>query len=124
MAHWADSYVGLPGCGPFPCWDLVRRVWAERAGVIYPSFRDTGARVAVIAGQARKGREIGIGLERELDAVIMTVPLRQGLGWISAPAHLGVVAAPGLVLHVQEGALSQIDPLAGLGVVRIVRMPL
>lgn len=118
MAHWADRYVGLPGEGPDPCWLLVRQVWADMLGHALPRFDGSvGEAQAVFDHEAvaRGFIDVKIGQEQPFDAVLMR---GEGRG-----VHIGIVAAPGLVLHVMRNALSCVEPVKRLHVQRIKRPP-
>lgn len=120
MSHWADAYVGQPGEGERPCWLLVRRVWAERAGLFFPRYEGEEA-AETIRREAARFIEIMPGEERELDAVLMNSPVKTAKGWERAELHIGVVVAAGMVLHVQQGELARVEPMKRLGVTRILR---
>lgn len=121
MSHWADDYVGRPGEGERPCWLLVRHVWAERTGLVFPLY-EYGDEVETIQREAARFVEVQPGEERELDAALMSSPVKTATGWERAEIHIGVVVTKGLVLHVHRGELSRIDPLRKLGVTRIMRL--
>jgi hypothetical protein len=127
MSHWADRYVGLPAVGPRPCWDLVRRVWAERLGFEMPHFNETDDPEGTIAREAVAFAPVPPGQEKEFDAVMMLVPHRTAAPgprpFRLAETHIGVVAARGLVLHVEFGRTAAIDPLRAMKVSRILRGP-
>lgn len=127
MSHWADLYVGLPAAGHRPCWDLVRRVWAERLGFQMPRFDETDDPEGTIAREATAFTPVLRGQEREFDAVMMLVPHRTTTTaqrpYRLAETHIGVVAARGLVLHVELGRTATVDPLRGMRVSRILRGP-
>lgn len=109
-----DDYVGLPwldrgrtrdGCD---CWGLLSIVYAERFGVVLPSYRDdyltaadSDAVTSLINGRPAAWREITAGTEQVGDAVLMSIAGR--------PHHIGIVVADGLVLHIERGAGSLIE---------------
>lgn len=108
-----DIYVGLPflehgrshlGCD---CYGLLRLVYQEQLGIMLPSYtthyittQDADHISRLIAGELSPWHEVFI--ERPLDAVL----LREG----SAIRHVGVVASPGKLLHVEDGSEAVIEP--------------
>lgn len=126
MSHWADQYVGLPAQGLRPCWALVRKVWIERLDYWMPSFDGEDDPERAVAAGAQSFVPVAVGQEREFDAVMMNVPMRDkgaAHGFRSAETHIGVVVSPGLVLHVEKGKTSVIDGMKALQVSRILRGP-
>lgn len=110
-----DRFVGIPyrdrgrdqdGCD---CWGLVRLVYRDLLGIELPSYHDRyvtaadrAALASLIAGEMDDWRQIESGTENTFDCVLM----REG----KFPRHVGLVVAPGLVLHVEsENATSQIE---------------
>lgn len=120
LPAWHAGYVGIPfvehgrdraGCD---CWGLVRLILAEQAGLVLPChgavYGSTGE-ADVIAAAIAAGTEqeewlpVSEGSERALDAVLMK-------GYAPDPEtgllrahdmHAGVVAAPGVLIHVERG---------------------
>lgn len=124
MTHWADSYVGLPAEGRWPCWQLVRSVWEKQLGFILPTFDELNSKSEAIRIGSSKFSPIRIGDEKEYDAVMINVPVKVGLkSWRNEEAHIGVVVKPGLVLHVHEKEHSKIESILGQSVSRIIRGP-
>lgn len=125
MACWADAYVGSPAEGARPCWALVRRVWVDRLGFVMPSFDEHDKEQAVRLGTA-EFVPVERGKEQELDVVMMLVPMRDAKaprGFRTSETHVGVVVAPGLVLHVEQGRTATVDPIRTQKVSRILRGP-
>lgn len=123
--HWADAYVGRPAVGSKPCWALVRQVWIDRLGFTMPAFESETEEEAVALGSSAFS-EVPRGQEKELDAVMMKVPMRDRrspAGLRHAETHIGVVVAPGLVLHVERERTAVIERLRDLKVSRILRGP-
>lgn len=120
VAGWTrDAYLGIPyrdlgrdraGCD---CWGLVRLVWAEQAGVEVPMYGTVhggggaGAGVEPAVREATSGdlwKPVRTGDERCFDAVLMRGAWRDGDGVLHAGLiHVGVVVAPGVLLHVEQG---------------------
>ena len=115
---WAADYIGIPfvekgrdraGCD---CWGLVRLVLAERFGLELPSYadeyeslEDLGAIVELIGGAQEGGawRRIAAEETRAGDlAVLRGVPV----------PHIGIVIAPGQMLHTMRGAEASLARLA------------
>lgn len=123
---WVAAYIGLPyreggrgrdGCD---CWGLVRLVLGERFGVSLPEYAQakwsdfdpaglaafmTRER-ATMSGPGGAWREVAIDYARAGDAVLLRI--------LGRPIHVGVVVAPNLFLHIEEGidaALERLDDL-------------
>lgn len=109
-----DEYVGLPWLdrgrdrNGTDCWGLLGMVYAERFGIVLPSFRDdyqtaadSDAVANLIAGNLSEWTEIAAGAERVGDGLLMSIA---GL-----PRHIGVVVGKGVVLHIERGAGSLIE---------------
>jgi hypothetical protein len=111
---WTGDYVGIPfvdlgrnrdGCD---CWGLVRLILAEQAGLALPSLATSEAdhagvqRELRLARRSAEWRHILAGDERLLDVVEMVTPTRTDTGWDFPPLHVGVVAAPGWLIHVER----------------------
>ena len=110
-----SAFVGIPwlergrdrdGCD---CWGLLAMVYREQLGVALPSYRDdyqtladADSVVSLIEGHMGPWREVEAGQERAGDALLMTIAGR--------PRHVGVIATPGLVLHIERGAGALIEP--------------
>lgn len=109
-----DRFVGIPyldrgrsivGCD---CWGLLWLVYRELRGVELPSYSeryvtgaDRGEMARLIAGELDDWQEIPATEEQRFDGVLM----REG----SFPRHIGVVVAPGQMLHVERGQTSRIE---------------
>lgn len=109
---WASDYVGLPFVdggrdrAGVDCWGLVRLVYAERLELLLPDFAevralDLRAVARAIVGSIDGNAWVPVirGAEQEFDVVVM----RGHAGGIGIPAHVGVVAPFGTVLHVEKG---------------------
>ncbi|WP_188052257.1 NlpC/P60 family protein [Aureimonas fodinaquatilis] len=110
-----DHYVGLPfaergrdGDG-LDCWGLLRLIYREQLGITLPSFADAymttedGVALAdLMAGNMGPWIEVARDSERVGDGVLMTLA--------GQPRHIGIVAAPGFVLHIERGMGSIIEP--------------
>lgn len=109
-----DRFIGVPyldkgralaGCD---CWGLVHQVFAELRGIELPSYAeryvtaaDREALARLIDGELDDWDAVAAGAEQAFDVVLM----REG----RFPRHVGVVTAPGLVLHVEPGRTSCIE---------------
>lgn len=113
-----DAYVGMPwrekgrdasGCD---CWGLLALVYREQLGVDLPSLSDAYVTTAdrhalagLIAGELGPWRLIEPGAEARFDGVLMT----EG----GVPRHIGLVAQPGHLLHVERDASAVIESYTG-----------
>ncbi|MGE0289258.1 MAG: hypothetical protein AB7P16_23465 [Bradyrhizobium sp.] len=116
---WCEDYLLLMAgsLGPRPCWELVRRVYQERLGIDLPTHGEVDHRTSVgcaetIAGE-RDGQDwvpVEPGQECEHDVAIVLRIVRGE----AIPAHVGIIAAPGWMLHAEEDR--------GVSVVRLREM--
>ena len=111
---WADQYVGLPYVAGGrsrdggDCWGLFNLAWSEQfAGSLPaydgPAWNSTAAFRGVVAAAnayAAQFETVRQGQEELGDGVLM-----RSCGY---PLHLGLVLAPGLMLHILEGGDSTI----------------
>ncbi|HMO07721.1 MAG TPA: NlpC/P60 family protein [Paracoccaceae bacterium] len=116
MTAWAAPLIGLPfgeGPGQVTCWSLVRRVYADRLGILLPAYGEVSATDLVrIARAMRDGSGAADGwraVDRpaEFDVVLMRGP--QGG---RAVVHVGVMAGAARVLHVEAASHAVLVPLA------------
>lgn len=113
MTHWSADYVGLTweDVGPELCWGLVRKVLAERAGIVVPTYVDRHGGVsddqatiaALLRGEsaAWPWSPVAPGAEQELDVAVFS---RAGV-----ESHVGVVVAPGRMLHLSRDYDARIE---------------
>ena len=110
-----DDYIGLPFAergrdrSGLDCWGLLALIYREQIGIELPSFaeaytttQDGEALSDLIAGNLGPWRDVVRGSERVGDGVLMTLS--------GQPRHVGIVAAPGRVLHIERGMGSIIEP--------------
>ncbi|KTR07329.1 hypothetical protein NS365_04535 [Aureimonas ureilytica] len=109
------DYVGLPFAdhgrdrAGLDCWGLLRLVYAERFGLVLPSYgdgyntvEDGEALAGLIAGHLGPWREVDASAARLGDGVLMS------LG--GQPRHVGLWAGRGMVLHIERGTGSLMEP--------------
>lgn len=112
---WADRYVGLPfraaalGQPGFRCGDLVRKVLAEQFGVVLVDSAPVRGVEAYLARLKANGDWRSVPAPQPGDVLLMTTPVGHGE---AAPLHVGIMATPTHVLHVDEGRLSTCDSVA------------
>lgn len=120
-----SDYVGLPFAergrsrAGIDCWGLVRLVYAERLGLdlprldeAYVSTADRATLQALVEEGRSAWREILPTEVRLLDLALMS-----NLG----VPHIGIVAGPGLVLHVEEGCDAALERLESARIARRLR---
>lgn len=112
---WANNYVGLPyltygrGRDGVDCWGIVVMIWREIYGYALPEvdglFWRGWAEVDLLKGRVAEQRsmfaEISAAEAREGDGVLFKIR--------NAPAHVGLVLRPGVMLHAMRGADSCIE---------------
>ena len=113
LPEWVSGYVGIPfreqgydaaGCH---CWGLVRLVLSERADIDAPSLsqgytssRDVEHINMIIAGESTFWEPVTRGAEKLFDVLTMTRVNRRVRKRIEC--HVGVVVAPGWMLHIER----------------------
>ncbi|MEC8919180.1 MAG: NlpC/P60 family protein [Pseudomonadota bacterium] len=95
-----NEYIGLPyqveGRGPkaYDCWGLIRLVYADRLGIDLPSnlgYDETlTAHTSEMIEQGRDGW-LSVAAPSAYDVVLLNVA--------GSPNHIGLVIAPGWMLH-------------------------
>lgn len=116
---WAAAYVGLPfkehgrDRGGVDCWGLFRLVMAERFALDLPSYADGYESTAdaeelgrLIRGGLGPWRPVRWGHERAGDGLLIRMKAQ--------PMHVAVVAAPGWMLHVEDGVDSSLERYDGV----------
>lgn len=113
MAHWSVRYIGLPwrergrSRAGIDCYGLVRLVLAAECGVHLPSY--TGAyastleRAQIAAAIAAGAADLAVPVDPAAARPFDVLELRDR----GRPTHLGIVAAPGRMLHIRPGRLSE-----------------
>jgi cell wall-associated NlpC family hydrolase len=122
LPDWLAQYVGIPyatggrdRAQGLDCWGLVCLVWRERFGLEEPPWAAPAwagkADNLAVAGFIAQEREraydpVEAGQERLGDAVLIRMR--------GHPLHVGLVVAPGRMLHTHERTMSCIDTYTGL----------
>lgn len=108
-----SAYVGLP-YAERGCWELLRLVYAEQLGITLPAYAEEYAAIPdeeraelgrLITESRSDWYAIAPGDERAGDAVLFRM--------LGEPVHIGVIAEPGLFLHVYQGHTSCIESYRG-----------
>ena len=116
IPSWVETYIGLPfkehgrKRDGVDCWGLVRLVLAAQFDIDLPAYMAGYASTEDAADIARLIRgEMGPWAEtleaRPGDAVLMRLRAQ--------PCHVGVIVAPGWMLHVEDGIDSCLDRYNG-----------
>lgn len=115
--HWTSRYVGVPfvdggrGIEGLDCWGLFRLVYAERLGIVLPSYGDTSAfdlmavTEAMAAGVAADEQWREVLAPQEYDGVLM-----RAYG-AREPGHVGVMIDKQRLLHVEQKTAAVIVPI-------------
>lgn len=108
---WVDGGRDMTGCD---CWGLVRLIHQREAEIELPSYGEIAAAdLLAVAKELRRGRasepwcRVTDEQRRPLDVVLMR---RLGDGG-RAPVHVGILADPRRMLHVEEAADTHLIPL-------------
>lgn len=136
LPAWCSAYIGLPfahrGRGPdaYDCWGLVRVVLAERFGLDVPGYMDMTPASAddlrSMAQAIRAGAEDWACLSRRAALRDPLPPVQPRPGDVALmrrgiwPCHVGIVVAPGWMLHALEHVGSTADRLDGPEAAKIV----
>ena len=115
MLPWVDGYIGIPylehgrdawGCD---CWGLVRMILAEQFGVELPSVDgysevNPGATKRLVSETLAAIETTVVDAPEPGDIVLMRLGPHPS-------AHVGVVVAPGLMVHTDRGINSTLARL-------------
>ena len=118
LPSWVADYVGLPfkehgrDRDGTDCFGLVRAVLAERFGLHLPAYvegyastEDAEDIARIIRGEMAPWRPVPAGAERPGDVVLTRM--------LNHPMHVGLVVAPGWMLHIEEGIDADLDRYDG-----------
>jgi cell wall-associated NlpC family hydrolase len=116
IPSWVETYIGLPfkehgrDRDGVDCWGLVRLVLAAQFDIDLPAYVTGYASTEDAADIARLIRgEMGPWVETEAgqpgDVALMRLRAQ--------PCHVGVIVAPGWMLHVEDGIDSCLDRYEG-----------
>ena len=117
---WAGEYVGIPwtprgrSTDGTDCWGLCWLVLRERGDIDLDPFDADPDDAAALFGEQKAlpaWRQIKPGFERRFDLALMSIPCCDGKRWDDA--HIGIVIAPGHLLHVLAGTDSVCAPYRG-----------
>lgn len=117
---WAARYIGIPyvesgrdGNG-LDCWGLLVLIWREQYGIDLPFYDGPhwarGANRAEIAEAIRAEQsryvEVPVGAEKEGDGIVLRLA--------GHPLHVGLVLAPGWMIHTHESAAVCVESYIGM----------
>jgi cell wall-associated NlpC family hydrolase len=129
LPDWVERYIGIPyveagrdpvADGGLDCWGLLVLIWREQYGVDLPAYDGPhwakGANRAAIAAAIRAEQErytdVAAGAEREGDGILLRL--------LGQPLHVGLVVAPGWMIHTHETAAVCIESYRGMAWARRV----
>lgn len=112
--NWSE-YVGIPfvdggrDASGLDCWGLVRLIYAQEVGAILPSYGEiSAANLTAVARQITGGADTDEWFEPDvpepLDVAVMRL---NGSRWAG---HVGIVTAPGRIIHIERATHSVIVP--------------
>ncbi len=118
LPRWAKNYIGIPflelgrdenGCD---CWGLTRLISMKELGFTVPSFTEEysstykGKNVAqaldTLGVKDEHWEEIPAGEERLGDHILMYGSYEIDGKRYRAPMHVGLVLAPGVMIHIEQ----------------------
>lgn len=105
---WWARYVGLPYAEAH-CWELVRRVYADRLGVDLPSYGEVSARDLVRVAQTIEAGAAGDRWQPVQHPQALDVALMRGRARVW---HVGVMVGPRHVLHTEIATNAVVVPLS------------
>ncbi len=117
---WVETYIGIPYLeagrtrAGLDCWGLIVLIWRERYGIDLPSYEgphwrkgaDAQEIGAAIDKEVARYRRIEAGAEREGDGILLRLR--------GHPLHIGLVVAPGWMIHTHETAAACIENYRGM----------
>ncbi len=123
-SDWVEQYIGIPfkergrgrdGCD---CYGLCRLIWKEQFGLELPDYLTTyesaksGKEVqATLTDNCLHNPEwnlIPYGKERLGDVAFMKGYYKVEGKWMAADMHVGLILAPGFLIHTESGIDSSI----------------
>lgn len=125
---WVSQYIGIAwkdggrDAGGLDCWGLVRLVMMEQIGITLEPWStvvpDDACQIETILMKQSKQEvweKVPVGSERLADVALMSRPYRRNDGRMGfADAHVGLVVAPGFLLHIDQGTeTSRIEKYSG-----------
>lgn len=114
LPPWTSLYVGIPyDPHGVNCWGLVCLVYRQQFGISLPTYADGPDAIDVLAVREAMQRERASMEADDWRSVAVPTPgdvalFRRG----RLPAHVGIVVAPGQMLHTMVGmdaALARLD---------------
>lgn len=114
MAHWSNSYIGIPHSDRgatrdgVNCWTLICLVYREQLGIMLPTYQDDFVSLeehreveALFHGERARETWQLVDQASAFDVVVF----RRGRHL----THVGMVVRPGLMLHVTGGGASALE---------------
>jgi cell wall-associated NlpC family hydrolase len=112
---WVERYIGIPftesgyGKSGCHCWGLVCLVFKQEIGIELPRYdviacADLRGLFEAFQHELAFGPWCEVADQQAYDVVLMRSIEPTDAGVIEAPAHFGIAAGAGFVLHVEEGS--------------------
>jgi cell wall-associated NlpC family hydrolase len=112
---WVENYqqLGFAAGGrarpAVDCWGLVRLVLIEQAGIAVPHYGPHSPNDLLDVAKAVRDNlddysRIEDGAEQPFDLVLMTGLVGEGASARNAGVHVGVVIAPGILMHIEKAS--------------------
>lgn len=129
IPDWVERYIGIPyvesgrdpaADGGLDCWGLLVLIWREQYGVDLPIYdgphwakgADRAAIAAAIRAEQERYLDVAPGTEREGDGILLRL--------LGQPLHVGLVVAPGWMIHTHETAAVCVERYDGMAWARRV----
>lgn len=108
---WHTKYLTRPWhAEQFNCWDLVRAVYAEKLSVTLPTFSEMATDLEAVASRIEAERAAPSWVPTDEQEPYAVAVMGKG----RLVHHVGVIIAPGLVLHTRPKVGGRVESVRRL----------